>query len=99
MESFNNSVKTGYKFTLERTKDGKLTYMLTADNIVWDSIKQLWQANNYYERFVPETKLASIKSRTVGEKGDYKEVLKFGVRKELVIDFHPKDIIPKCKYG
>lgn len=92
MESYNNILKTGYKFTMEKTSKGKLTYMLCADNIVWDSVKQLWQINNYYERFVPETKLASIKNRTVGAKGDYKEELKFGVRKDLSIDFYPKDM-------
>jgi len=92
MESYNNQVKTGYKFSMEKTKDGKLIYMLSADNIVWDSVKQLWRLNNYHERFVPETKLSAIAARTVGMKGDYKEDLKFGIQRDLTMDFYPKDM-------
>ena len=92
MESFNNGMKTGYKFTLERTRDGKLYYMLCADNIMWDSINQSWKANNYYERYIPDIKLSSIESNTVGAKGSYAEELKFGTQKELKIDFSPKDM-------
>lgn len=92
MESYNNQLQMGYKFTMEKTKEGKLTYMLCADNITWDSIKQLWRLNNYYERFVPEIKLSSIVARTVGEKGDYKEELKYGIQKDLSMDFYPKDM-------
>jgi len=92
MESYNNQLQMGYKFTMEKTKEGKLTYMLCADNIVWDSIKQSWRLNNYYERFVPQIQLSAIAARTVGEKGDYKEELKYGIQKDLSMDFYPKDM-------
>ncbi len=92
MESFNNNDKIGFKFTLEKTKNGKMTYMLSADEIVWDSIKQVWKAQNYYERFVPETMLAINKQLTVGDQSEYKETLLFGIEKEVKMDFHPKDM-------
>lgn len=92
MESFNNNDKIGFKFTLEKTKNGKMIYMLSADEIVWDSIKQIWKAQNYYERFVPETMLAINKQLTVGDQSEYKETLVFGIEKEIKMDFHPKDM-------
>lgn len=92
MESYNNTDRAGNKFTLEKTKAGKLTYMLSAENIVWDSIKHFWKANSYYERFVPETKLAALDTLKIGAKANYKEEIKFGKEKDLVIDFTPVDM-------
>ncbi|MDP2387548.1 MAG: LptF/LptG family permease [Bacteroidota bacterium] len=92
MESFNNNDKIGFKFTIEKTNNGKLIYMLSADEIVWDSIKQVWKARNYYERYVPETLNAYSKQLKVGDQSDYKETLNFGNEKEIKIDFHPKDM-------
>ena len=92
MESFNNNDKIGFKFTIEKTKNGKMVYMLSADEIVWDSIKQAWKARNYYERYVPETTNAYSKQLTVGDQSDYKETLLFGNEKEIKMDFHPKDM-------
>lgn len=92
MESFNNIDRTGFKFTLEKTKNGKMIYMLNADEIAWDSIKQTWRARNYYERFVPETISLSGKQLSVGDQSDYKETLVFGNEKEIKIDFNPKDM-------
>src|SRR5437867_1966719 len=35
-ESYNNSENTGYQFSYEKFKNGKLYYKLMADRIVWD---------------------------------------------------------------
>lgn len=92
MESFNNAEKSGFRFTMEKTKDGKLIYMLNADQIVWDSIKQLWKARNYYERFIPENPPTLNTQLNVGETSSYKENLVFGTEKEVIMDFYPKDM-------
>lgn len=92
MESFNNTDKIGFKFTIEKTKNGKMIYMLSADEIVWDSIKQIWRARNYYERFVPEIISATNKQLNVGDQSTYKESLVFGNEKEIQMDFYPKDL-------
>ena len=92
MESYNNNNLAGSKFTIEKIKQGKLTYMLSADNIAWDSIKNLWKLVSYYERFIPETTLVSLDSLKIGDSANYKETLVFGKEKEIKIDFTPKDM-------
>jgi lipopolysaccharide export system permease protein len=92
METFNNVDKAGYKFTLEKKENGAMSYMLCADNITWDSVKQLWRTGNYYERFIPDTKTLSTAPLKVGEINEYKERLVFGSMKEIKMDFTPKDM-------
>jgi lipopolysaccharide export system permease protein len=52
LESYNVQENTGYKFSIEKFNDGRLTYKLMADNIKWDSIKKNWSINNYYYRTI-----------------------------------------------
>jgi lipopolysaccharide export system permease protein len=92
METYQNNTAQGFKFSLEKTKNGKLQYMLSADEIAWDSIKQVWKIKNYYERFVPENKDFLKAQLAVGDKSEYKEKLVFGTEKDLKIDFYPKDM-------
>ena len=47
MQSFNKNRKIGYKFTLEKLKNGKLISKLTSDYIKFDTINQYWEINNY----------------------------------------------------
>ncbi|MFI5219027.1 MAG: LptF/LptG family permease [Bacteroidia bacterium] len=49
-ESFNNTENTGYRFSHEKFKDGKLFYKLMAEHITWDSIKTKWCVENYFIR-------------------------------------------------
>ncbi|MFL5752003.1 MAG: LptF/LptG family permease [Bacteroidia bacterium] len=100
LESYSTTDQTGYKFTIEKVKDFKLNYLLTADLVRWDSIKELWHVVNYCERFIdvrPEQASAdSITLEDMKKKkstiGNYKETLRFGKDKELKIDFTPKDL-------
>lgn len=94
MESYSNYDKTGYKFTMEKVSGTKMKYMLVAESIVWDSIKGLWKAKNYTERFVDERKKSDFYSqkRGIGNNSDYAELIKSGKEKELRIDFSPKDM-------
>ncbi|MDP4267592.1 MAG: LptF/LptG family permease [Bacteroidota bacterium] len=66
LESFNSSSNTGYKFTIEKIKEGKLSYKLAADFINWDSIKCKWQINNYKIRRIN----GMIESMTSGNRLD-----------------------------
>jgi lipopolysaccharide export system permease protein len=75
MERYSTEENTGYKFSIEKFNDGKLTYKMMADNIVWDSIKSRWQINNYYIR----------KINGVNEK------LVKGIKLDTTLSLHPKE--------
>lgn len=52
LERFSTEENTGYKFSLEKFKDGKLYYKLISENIKWDTVKSHWEINNYYIRHI-----------------------------------------------
>ncbi|HEX7413611.1 MAG TPA: LptF/LptG family permease [Bacteroidia bacterium] len=86
MESYTNFDKHGYRFTIEKIKDFKQYYMLSADWIQWDSVKQKWTAYAYYERTMYEDSLEKNPAKR------YREELKFGKEKIIDIDFKPNDM-------
>jgi lipopolysaccharide export system permease protein len=47
LESYNNSSKTGFRFTLEKIRGTKLLEKLSAEQIVWDSTKRKWKIEDY----------------------------------------------------
>lgn len=49
MSRFDNTTKTGYRFSLEEFKDKKLVSRLTAQSIRWDTLFQ-WQVRDYQIR-------------------------------------------------
>jgi lipopolysaccharide export system permease protein len=51
-ESFNNIDKIGYQFSFEKFKDGKLTYKLLSDRVIWDSVKTKWTVESYFIRHI-----------------------------------------------
>jgi lipopolysaccharide export system permease protein len=86
MESYTNADKRGNRFTIEKIKEFKQYYMLSADWIQWDSLKQKWTAYNYYERIMHEDSLEKNSAKR------YTEELKFGKEKIIDIDFKPNDM-------
>jgi len=42
MQSYNNSNKTGYRFSLEKFDQNRMIQKLTADRVEWDSVKLKW---------------------------------------------------------
>ena len=51
LESYSNLTDVGVKFSLEQFDDeGKLRYKLQGDFIKWDTSKNMWTIQNYYER-------------------------------------------------
>lgn len=86
MESYSNGDRRGNRFTIERVKDFKQDYFFSAEWVQWDSVKQVWNAHNYYERIVH----VDSSKATAAEK--YKEEIKLGADRELKIDFTPVDM-------
>ena len=54
MQSYQNINKTGYHFTLERFDENRLIEKLTANRIVWDSVKQKWTLHDWEIRKIDE---------------------------------------------
>jgi lipopolysaccharide export system permease protein len=49
IQNYNNQSNVGYQFTLERFKENRLVDKLTAENIVWDTTKNIWTLR-YWKR-------------------------------------------------
>ncbi|MFO7977141.1 MAG: LptF/LptG family permease [Bacteroidales bacterium] len=81
LESFNDRTQVGYRFTLEKMEDQKLTYKLFADQVRWDSIQQQWTIENYNIRVIE----------------GLEEQLSFGHSMDTVLNFTPKDFIQNIK--
>ncbi|WP_234736577.1 LptF/LptG family permease [Tellurirhabdus bombi] len=52
LESYNNQVNTGYKFTLEKVKDNQLQQKLSSDRIEWNMQKKKWTIYDYSIRTI-----------------------------------------------
>lgn len=77
LESYNERINIGYKFSLEHIKSGKLTYKLLAERAEWIDSIQTWALRNYYVR----------------EIGELNETLSSGTRKDTIINLKPTDFI------
>ncbi len=75
MEGFNTSLKTGYKFSMERFKDNQMYYRMNADHITWDSLRGVWKIYDYNIRIFK----------------DLKEKMRFGQELDTVIPLNVKD--------
>ncbi len=52
LEGYNTMENVGYRFSIEKFKEGFLYYKLVSDDIRWDSINKRWTINNYYIRHI-----------------------------------------------
>src|ERR1700710_679896 len=52
VQSYDNTVHTGYQFVLEKFDGDKLKEKLVANNIVYDSLKRVWTIKNYTIKYV-----------------------------------------------
>jgi lipopolysaccharide export system permease protein len=77
MEDFNNTTKTGNKFSLDNFDGDVLTKKLVADEIKWDSLKRVWKLTNYSIRTIKGLK----ETMTSGA----------GKTKDTVFDMRPDD--------
>ncbi|HTF21036.1 MAG TPA: LptF/LptG family permease, partial [Chryseolinea sp.] len=65
MQSYNNSNRTGYRFTLEKFDENRMIEKLTADRVEWDSVKMKWTLRGWEIKRV-EAVFASIAHDSVG---------------------------------
>lgn len=80
-DSYSAERMTGYKFAMEKFKDGDLVYKLISDHIVYDTTIQKWSVKNYYERTFD-----GINEKVVEAK-----------QLDTVFPFHPKDFGQRLK--
>jgi lipopolysaccharide export system permease protein len=75
LESYNNSINTGYKFTLEKVDGNLLQQKLSADRIEWDAKKKKWAIIDYRIRAID----------------GLKETLTPGARMDTTLNLKPDD--------
>jgi lipopolysaccharide export system permease protein len=75
MESYNNSNNTGYRFSLEKIENGKRTWYMNSDRILWDSTTGKWKIENYYVRHI----------------NGFHEQLESGFVKDTILNIKPGD--------
>jgi lipopolysaccharide export system permease protein len=75
IENFDNSLRVGYKFTLDKFSGDELKEKLVADRITWDSLKRKWTIDNYSIRKID----------------GLKETMTYGTKKDTTLDIRPKD--------
>lgn len=56
MESYTGAAQVGYRFSLEKFKDGRLVSKMISDYVKWDSVKQKWTVFSYYIRDIENGK-------------------------------------------
>ncbi|MDB4918102.1 LptF/LptG family permease [Mucilaginibacter sp.] len=79
VQSFDNTIHTGYQFIMEKFDGDELREKLIANNIVYDSLKRVWTIKNYTVKYVN-----GLKERFVDSSGR---------SKDTVLDMRPVDFI------
>lgn len=77
IENFDNNEKIGSKFSLETFKGDSLVQKITADRILWDSVKHKWKLENYAIRKI----------------NGLKESIKYEPSREMNLDMKPTDFV------
>lgn len=75
LQSFNHDAHTGFNFTLEKFDGDQIREKLTANTIVYDSVKHVWSIRDYQIR----------------EVNGMHEKLYTGAQKDTVLDMRPAD--------
>jgi lipopolysaccharide export system permease protein len=79
VQSFDNTIHTGYQFIMEKFDGDELREKLIANNIVYDSLKRVWTIKNYTIKYVNGLKEKFVDSS--------------GRSKDTVLDMRPVDFI------
>ncbi|HXB11849.1 MAG TPA: LptF/LptG family permease, partial [Bacteroidia bacterium] len=80
LEHYDNTVNTGYRFTMEKINGQVLSYKLMADYITWDSVKREWH-------------LFGAHIRTISAEGTQK--MKFRNNLDTTLNFLPSEFIER----
>ncbi len=81
-ESYDNRANTGFLFSMENFKDGKLVSKLLSDRIAWDSIAKKWRIENYMIRQID----------------GMHETIRKGARLDTVLTIHPNEFNRRVNY-
>jgi len=79
LQSYDNSLHTGYQFVLEKFNGDTLREKTVANKITYDSVKRVWTYSNYATKYIHGLK--------------EKMVEKFNGSKDTVLDMRPSDFI------
>ncbi|MEP7265040.1 MAG: LptF/LptG family permease, partial [Bacteroidota bacterium] len=82
-ESYNNFDNIGYQFSYEKFENGKMSYKLLSDRILWDSTKSKWTVENYFIRNI----------------NGLDENIKSGYRFDTTFAFTPGDFNRRVNYA
>jgi lipopolysaccharide export system permease protein len=95
MQNYNNTVNTGYHFSLEKFDSLRLTEKLTANRIEWDSVKQKWTLRDWQIRKIdgifetvanPEATGLDVEKKVKSNEGITK-----GTEMDTTLVIHPKE--------
>ena len=75
MQSYNNKLDVGYKFSIDKFEDKRLVSKLIAESIKWDRDKKKWVIQNYYIR----------------DMRGPQEIITTGVAKDTILRMLPSD--------
>ncbi|RCH56436.1 YjgP/YjgQ family permease [Mucilaginibacter hurinus] len=78
VQNFDKTINTGYTFILEKFDGDLLREKLTADKIVYDSVKKVWSIQNFEVRHINGLK---------------ETMLRPAMQKDTVLDMHPSDFV------
>lgn len=85
LQNYNNQSNTGYQFTLERfNENNQLLEKLTADNIMWDTVKNKWLLRSWKLKKV-DSLFQTRNDATI------KELIKSGDARDTTLAITPKD--------
>ncbi|WDF54114.1 LptF/LptG family permease [Mucilaginibacter sp. KACC 22063] len=76
LQSFDNTIHTGYDFVLEKFDGDEMKQKLVANRIVYDSLKRVWSIQDYNVRYVNGLKESFVYN---------------GIKKDTVLDMKPAD--------
>jgi lipopolysaccharide export system permease protein len=89
LETYDNKINTGFRITIEDIVNNKQTYFLSAETMVWDSVRHDWLLRNATERtIISQDRLDTIKN----QKPVFKETLVFHKSKHIKLAFVPGDM-------
>jgi lipopolysaccharide export system permease protein len=94
IQNYQNVSKTGYHFTMERFEDNRLVEKLTANRIVWDSVKNKWTLHDWKIKKIDtlfnitESPEAGFRMTSTVVKEDKTET---GKTRDTTLVIHPKE--------
>ena len=94
MQSYNNSNRTGYRFTLEKFDHNRMVEKLTADRVEWDSVKQKWTLRTWQIKQVEDVfaKIADKDStRQFVASGPVPDSIRRGESMDTALVIRPKE--------